>query len=128
MSTSNPQKKPKRTTMLLPDIPEMKQSARRVSHNALLRLFSHLSKPVHTSAAPPTEGQRQLVVTGFILGILSILTSFFLVCGLLTSLFGLLIGTNGRRSHALRTMATWTITLSLVGLALSILFFIVLHK
>jgi hypothetical protein len=127
MSTSNPQKKPKRTTMLLPDIPEMKQSAKRASHNALLRLFSHLSKPVHTSAAPPTEGQRELVVTGFILGILSILISFFPVCGLLSSFFGLLIGTNGRRLRALRTMATWTIALSLGGLTLSLLF-IILHR
>jgi len=119
MSTSNPNKKPRPTTMLLPDVG---QSARRASHNALLRLFHHLSAPVYTCTVRPSETQRQLVVTGFILSAVSIVTSFFPICGILTAISSLLIGIYGRRqSPAFRIIATWTITLALIGLTLSLI-------
>lgn len=125
MSTPDPNKKAKRTTTLLPDLPVMGQSAKRVSHNALLRLFHHLSRPVYTSSVRPSEAQRQLAVTGFILGVVSIVTSIFPVCGLPISICGLWIGVSGhRKSLALRTMTSWTIWLSLAGLALSLLYII----
>jgi hypothetical protein len=123
MSTHNPNKKPRHTTISLPD---MGQSARRVSHNALLRLFRHLNGPVYTSSARPSEAQRQLVVTGFILSVISILTSIFPICGLPIAICGLLIGIYGRRtSRAFHTMTSWIIALSLTGLALSLLYTIV---
>ena len=119
MSTHNPNKK-RRTTMLLP---EMGESAKRASHNALLRLFRHLSRPASASLARPSETHRKLVVTGFILSVVSILTSILAICGLLTSICGLLIGIYSRRkSPALHTMVSWTIALALLGLALSLLF------
>ena len=118
MSVNNPKKKSRTTTIL----PEMGQSAKRVSQNAVLRLFRHLSGPVYTSSARPSEAQRQRVVTGFILSVVSILTSLFPICGLPISICGLWIGVSSRRkSPALHTMASWTIALSLTGLVLSLL-------
>lgn len=120
MSTDDPKNKKKRTTTLLPD---MGQSAKRVSNTALLRLFRHLSGPVSTSSARPSKDQHQLVVTGLILGVLSILTSPFPICGLPAAIGGLAIGIYARRkSHAFYTMVTWTIILSVAGLVLSLLF------
>jgi hypothetical protein len=118
MNTSEPNKKKKRTTMLLP---EMKQSARRFSNNALLRLFRHLNGPVSTSSARPSEAQHQLVITGFILAVLSILTFLFPICGLPTAICGLVIGVYARsKSQVSNTIAFWTIVLSLTGLVLTL--------
>jgi hypothetical protein len=124
MNTTDPNKKRRRTTTLLP---EMGQSARRASNNALLRLFRHLNGPISTSSVRPSEAQHQLVVTGFILGVLSIATSFLnIFCGLLFSISGLWIGIRARRkSPALYIMASWTIGLSLAGLLISLLFVVV---
>jgi hypothetical protein len=123
MNTTDPNKKKRRTTMLLPEVGE---SAKRLSNNALLRLFRHLNGPISTSSARPSEAQRRLLVTGFILGVLSIVTSFLSFCGLLTSICGLSIGVYARRkSPALHIMASWTIGLSLAGLVISLLFILV---
>jgi hypothetical protein len=121
--SSTPNKKTWSTTVRLPDVGK---SAKRVSHNALIRLFHHLNRPTNTDSARPSEAQRQLIVTGFILGVVSILTSIFPICGLPTSIAGLLIGVYGRRkTRALHTMSSWAIALSLAGLALSLLYIIV---
>ncbi len=118
MSTPEPNKEKNRTTMLLP---EMGQSAKRFSNNALLRLFRHLNGPVSTSSARPSEAQHQLVVTGFILAVLSILTFLFPICGLPTAICGLVIGVYARRkSQVSNTIAFWTIVLSLTGLVLTL--------
>ncbi len=123
MSTDNPNNKTRPPTMLIPD---MGQSARQASQDALQRLFRHLSGPVHTSSARPSESQRQLVVTGFILSVVSILTAIFPICGLPIAICGLSIGIYSRRKlQAFHTMTAWTIGLSLAGLALSLLYTIV---
>jgi hypothetical protein len=120
MSTTDPNTKKRRTTTLLPD---MGESAKQASKNALLRLFRHLNGPISKSSIRPSEAQHQLIVTGFILGVLSVVTSFLSFFGLLTSICGLVIGVYARRkSPALHLMASWTIGLSLAGLALSLLF------
>lgn len=127
MSTPDPDKKPRRTTTLLPD---MGETAKRASHNALLQLFHHLlSRPIAKSAERPSNAQRELVVTGFILGVLSIVTSFFPICGLLTGICGLGIGIYSHRQlRALYTMASWAIGLSLAGLVLSLLLTVITHR
>jgi hypothetical protein len=125
MNTTDPSKKKRRTTIILLP-PEMGESAKRASNNALLRLFRHLNGPISTSSARPSEAQRRLLVTGFILGVLSIVTSFLSFCGFLTSICGLAIGVYARRKlPALHIMAFWTIGLSLIGLVLSLLFILV---
>ena len=118
MNTSEPNKKKRRTTTLLP---EMGQSAKRASNNALLRLFRHLNGPVPTSSERLSQTQHQLVVTGFILGVLSILTCLFPICGLPTAICGLGIGVYARsKSQVSNTIAFWTIALSLTGLVLTL--------
>lgn len=120
MSTNDPNPPKRRTTTLLP---EMGQSAKRFSNTALLRLFRHLNGPVATAPIRPSEALHRLVVTGFILSVLSLITSFLFICGLLTSICGLLIGIYARRkSPAFHIMSSWTIGLSLAGLVLSLLF------
>ena len=119
IESNDPKTKKRRTTTLLPD---MGQSAKRASNTALLRLFRHLSEPVSASSERPSQEQHQLVVTGFILGVLSLLTSLLPICGFLTSICGLGIGIYARRkSHAYHSMVTWTIALSVAGLVLSLL-------
>jgi hypothetical protein len=118
MSTNNPNKK-KPTTMLLP---ELGQSAKRVSHNTLRRVFRHLTGPLSTSSARPSEAQHQLAITGFILGVVSILTCFFPPSSFPASICGILIGIHDhRKSRALQTIGSWTIALSLIGLVISLL-------
>jgi hypothetical protein len=95
----------------------------------LLRLFRHLNGPISRSSVRPLEAQHRLVVTGFVLGVLSIVTSALYVCGLLISICGLLIGVYARRkSPAFHIMASWTIGLSLAGMAISLLFIVVAIK
>jgi hypothetical protein len=121
---ASPKKNTGRTTVLLPDV---SQSAKRVSNNALRRLFRHLTGIGTEHYKKPSEALRQLTITGFILSIVSILTSIFPICGLPTAIAGLWIGIYSRqRSRALRNIATWTIALSCAGLALSLLDIIVL--
>ena len=96
----------------------------------LLRKLSHgvsLSEKtgMFVASAPLTETQRRHVVTGFILGIFSIMTAFFPVCGLPFAIAGLLIGVSNRRITALRTVVLWGIGLSTIGLVLTVVNIIV---
>lgn len=72
------------------------------------------------AAAPLTESQRRRVVTGFLLGVFSIITAFFPVCGLPFALAGLFIGFANRHIAALRTVVLWGIGLSIIGLVFTI--------
>ncbi|HZO73153.1 MAG TPA: hypothetical protein VFB60_13200 [Ktedonobacteraceae bacterium] len=71
-------------------------------------------------AVPLTESQRRHVVTGFILGVFSIITAFFPVCGLPFAVAGLFIGFSNRHITALRTVVLWGIGLSIIGLVFTI--------
>ncbi|HLZ57705.1 MAG TPA: hypothetical protein VKR06_12215 [Ktedonosporobacter sp.] len=70
--------------------------------------------------ARPTESERNLVMTSFILGILSIITGFFPIAGFPIALAGLAMGIAGRRVVALRNIASWGVWLSLVGLVVTL--------
>lgn len=71
-------------------------------------------------AVPVTEAQRRYVVMGFILGVFSIITAFFPVCGLPFAIAGLFIGFSNRHITALRTVVFWGIGLSMIGLVFTI--------
>ncbi len=92
------------------------QLQQRVYTATLRRVGPHLryARAVSTS-------QKDLVLTGFVLGACSILTAIFPVCGLPMGLTGLFIGLHGRRRYpALHTLATWGAALSVIGLALTL--------
>ncbi len=74
----------------------------------------HLSARAHPIA--PTQDQKQLVLTGLVLGCLSIITVFFPICALPAAIVGLLLGLYGRSATPLRRMSLWAIALSAVGL------------
>lgn len=74
----------------------------------------HLSTHAHPIA--PTQDQKNLVLTGLVLGGVSIITLFFPVCALPAAIAGLLLGLYGRSTTPLRTMSLWAIALSVLGL------------
>ena len=100
----------------------LKQIHRRILRRVFRRL--NQTKPVPRSAVP-TEAQRNLVLTGLMLGFISIFTAFFPICGLLIAVSGLLIGFYGRRTTSLHTMSSWACALSLAGLILAFIYTIV---
>jgi hypothetical protein len=64
--------------------------------------------------------EKDLVVTGLVLGACSILAAIFPICGLPMGIMGLFLGLQGRRQPALHMLATWGAALSVIGLALTI--------
>ena len=92
-----------------------KQLQQRVYTATLRRVGPHLR---YTRAV--TTSEKNLVLTGFVLGGCSILTAIFPICGLPMGIAGLLIGLRGRRHPALYTLATWGAALAVIGLALTL--------
>ena len=100
------------------------QSLTRVPTTALYKTLNRISRPAPTATQRVTEGQRKLVLTSFILGGFSILTSFFPICGLPIAIAGLSMGISGYRVPALKTLASWGIVLSTIGLVLTLIFIV----
>jgi len=82
-----------------------------------LGLLHRVSHPLNKTARA-TEAEKKMVLTGFILGALSLFTAFFPICGLPISVAGLLMSLSGRRVPALRNLASWGMVLSIIGLVL----------
>jgi hypothetical protein len=99
---------------------------KRIHRHVLRKVFRRLNRttPTRRSAAP-TEAQRNLVLTGLVLGFISIFTAIFPICGLPTAIAGLLIGFYGRRTTSLHMMSSWALALSLAGLILAFIYTIV---
>ena len=100
----------------------LKQIHRRILRQVFRRL--NRTAPARRSAVP-TEAQRNLVLTGLVLGFISIFTAIFPICGLPTAVTGLLIGFYGRRTTSLHMMSSWAFALSLAGLILAFIYTIV---
>ncbi len=95
-----------------------KTKVRRIYHiNVLHRTIRHLNE--YTFSIVPTQDQKNLVLTGLTLGLLSIIAAFFPLCGLPAAITGLILGLYGFYATSLRRMAFWDIVLSLVGLLLA---------
>jgi hypothetical protein len=84
-----------------------------------LGILHRVSYPLDTPA-PTTEAEKNQVLTGFILGALSIFTGFFPICGLPIAIAGLLMSLAGQRIAALRRIASWGVALSVIGLILAL--------
>ena len=99
---------------------------KQIHQRILRRVFRRLNRtgPLPRSAVP-TEAQKNLVLTGLMLGFISIFAAFFPVCGLPIAVTGLLIGFYGRRTTSLYTMSSWACALSLVGLIVAFIYTIV---
>ncbi len=82
----------------------------KVLHGAARRLSAH-SHPI-----APTKEQKDLVLTGLVLGSVSIITVFFPICALPAAIAGLLLGLYGRSTTPLRTMSLWAVVFSILGL------------
>jgi hypothetical protein len=91
-----------------------------LNQQILYRLFRHLNRTTpaqHSRVA--SESQKNLVLTGLILGFISIFAAFFPVCGLPIAITGLVLGAYGHRTTSLQMMSSWACALSLVGLILA---------
>src|SRR6266852_2977144 len=94
-----------------------------IHRHILRRVFRRLKRTTSVPrSAVPSEAQRNLVLTGLMLGFISIFAAFFPICGLPIAITGLLIGFYGRRTTSLRTMSSWACALSLVGLILAFIY------
>lgn len=97
-----------------------------IHQHVLCRVFHRLNRTaLDAHLVIPTETQRNLVLTGLMLGFISLFTAIFPVCGLPIAVTGLLIGFYGRRTTSLHTMSSWAFALSLVGLILSFIYTII---
>ena len=88
------------------------------------RLYSTVMKRMTArsdSHEPPTESEKQLVCTGFILGLFSIFAAFFPICGLPIAVVSLIMGMVGRRIAALHKMATWAMAFAIIGSSLALI-------
>lgn len=97
-----------------------------INRHLLRKTFRRLCQtaPAHRSAIP-TQAQRNLVLTGLILGFISIFAAFFPICGLPIAITGLVLGMHGRCTTSLQIMSSWAIALSLAGLILTFICIIV---
>ncbi len=71
-------------------------------------------------SAPASDGRAGFAIAGLILGILSILSSWFPFCGLPLPIIGIVMSALGRRSFSHRTMAMVGLILSIVALVIGI--------
>ena len=92
------------------------QLQRQVYRITMRGLGTHLRR-----AHAVSRTEKNLVITGLVLGGCSILTAIFPICGLPMGVAGLIIGLHGRRHPVLHTLATWGAALSVIGLALTIM-------
>jgi hypothetical protein len=83
----------------------------------LRKAVSHLNTPMYLTM--PTEDQKHFVLVSLTLGFTSIITAFFPVCAFPAAITGLLLGLYGRNTTSLRTMSSWAIVLSVIGLILT---------
>ena len=97
-----------------------------INRHVLRKAFRCLCRtaPARRSVVP-TQAQRNLLLTGLILGFISVFAAFFPICGLPIALTGLVIGLYSRRTTSLQVMSSWAIALSLAGLILTFICIIV---
>jgi hypothetical protein len=76
---------------------------------------------ISRQGVPPTEQERNMVLTGFVLSIMSIVTAFFPICAIPMACAGLVMGVIGRRIQGVRKVATWCVVLSIIGGTLGIM-------
>jgi hypothetical protein len=76
--------------------------------------------PYGVPTAAPYQGAG-FAIAGLILGIVSIISAIFPICGLPFALVGIIVSVLGRRSIARRTLATIGLVLSIIGIVLSVI-------
>ncbi|HTI15546.1 MAG TPA: hypothetical protein VL461_13440 [Dictyobacter sp.] len=101
-----------------PNVLREKLLSQRKYSTEMLRDMIHRGWRLSSQHASPTEDQRQLVSTGFVLACASILMAFFPVCGWPVAISALLLGLYGRYKTSLRVLSSWTVVLSVIGLLL----------
>jgi hypothetical protein len=76
--------------------------------------------PYDVPAVAPYQGAR-FAIAGLVLGIVSVISAIFPICGLPFGIIGIIVSVLGRRSITRRTMATAGLVLSIIGIALSVI-------
>ena len=72
--------------------------------------------------APRTSDSRNgFAIAGLVLGIISILSSWYPFCGLPLPILGIVMSALGRRSSSYRTMATVGLILSIIAIVIGVI-------
>ncbi len=72
--------------------------------------------------APRTSDSRTgFAIAGLVLGILSVLSSWYPFCGLPLPILGIVMSALGRRSSSYRTMATVGLILSIIAIVIGVI-------
>ena len=74
----------------------------------------------YAPVAPGTDSRGGFAIAGLVLGILSILSSWFPICGLPLPIIGIVMAALGRRSFSHRTLATVGMVLSIIALVIGV--------
>lgn len=82
------------------------------------------AQPSYVAPAAALYQRSGFAIAGLILGIVSIISAIFPICGLPFALAGIVVSVLGRRSISRRTLATIGLVLSIIGIVLSMLSFI----
>jgi hypothetical protein len=80
--------------------------------------------PYGMPVAPP-DRRGGFAIAGLVLGIVGIVFALVPICGLPIPIVGIVMSALGRQSVLHRTMAGWGLALSIIGLVLSVLIFVV---
>lgn len=107
MNTQPPHERQTRTEHLEP------------KHHAETRPLTAALKKDAVIDRRPTESQKRIVLTGFLLSIVSLLLSFFPLGGIPIAVTAILMSRSGRHISVLRTVATWGVALAIFGLLLA---------
>lgn len=70
--------------------------------------------------APASNSSTGFAIAGLVLGILSIVSSWYPFCGLPLPIVGIVIAALGRRSHSYRSMATMGLILSIIAIVIGV--------
>jgi hypothetical protein len=68
-----------------------------------------------------SDSRNGFAITGLVLGILSILSSWYPFCGLPLPILGIVMSALGRRSFSYRTMATVGLVLSIIAIVIGVI-------
>lgn len=82
--------------------------------------YGQQQAPYYVAPYPVSEPGSALAIAGFVLGIISILTSWFPFFGIVMPIVGIVLSALGRRSVSKRLLATIGLVLSIIAVAISL--------
>jgi hypothetical protein len=83
--------------------------------------YGAMAQQYAPAAAPGSNSRNGFAIAGLVLGIISILSSWYPLCGLPLPIIGIVMASLGRRSLSYRTMATVGLILSIIAIVVGVI-------